>query len=88
MIGLFVCVQGKYIVRDGKKVLVLPPHVMQQYKENRLNIIVLSVKFFSLQLFFTAKGLKMQHFGKIRFRIKILIKMLWIRNTALKDLIS
>ena len=33
-------VQGKYITRDGKKVLVLPPQVMQQYKEIRLNSIV------------------------------------------------
>lgn len=25
--------QGKYVVRDGKRILVLPPHVMAQYKE-------------------------------------------------------
>jgi len=26
--------QGKYVIRDGKKILVLPPHVMQQYKDS------------------------------------------------------
>ena len=37
---LVLVVQGRYIMRDGKKVLVLAPHIMQQYKEIRLNLIV------------------------------------------------